>query len=212
MLASIGRNDAMFCVNVDNCCSPRRGAAPWRHTRVCLPEFDHKKGLFNSCYRFEFKMNVPTLSNLMEKIMRIVKESFALLLCLCLLALGNVAAAADRRCNVSTLVGPYGFTESGLIVGFGSYAAVGTLTSDGKGNFIGAFTESLNGAIGVATLTGSYQVAPDCTGTAILRDSFGRTGNRAFVILADAAEINYLFTDPGFVATGVAKKQEQRGK
>ena len=144
--------------------------------------------------------------------MRIEKANVALLLCICLLTFGDDAIAADRKCDVTTLQGSYGFTESGVVVGFGSYAAVGTLTADGKGNFVGAFTESFNGTIAAATLTGSYQVAPDCTGTAILRDSLGRTGNRAFVILADAAEINYLFTDPGFVATGVAKKQDRRVK
>jgi hypothetical protein len=144
--------------------------------------------------------------------MRNAKTNIAVLLGFCLLNFGNVASAGDRSCDVSTLHGSYGFTESGPIVGFGSYAAVGTLTSDGKGNFIGAFTESFNGAIAYATLTGTYQVAPDCTGTATLHDSFGRTGTRAFVILADAAEINYLFTDPGFVATGNAKKQDVRTK
>lgn len=144
--------------------------------------------------------------------MRNAKTNFAVLLGFCLLAFGTGASAGDRKCDVSTLQGSYGFTESGSIVGFGSYAAVGTLTSDAKGNFSGAFTESFNGAIASATLNGTYQVAPDCTGTATLHDSFGRTGNRAFVILADAAEINYLFTDPGFVATGIAKKQDVRTK
>ena len=144
--------------------------------------------------------------------MRISLNTVALLLGFSVLTQASIAQASDRRCDASTLHGSYGFTESGSIVGFGSYAAVGTLTSDGKGNFTGAFTESLNGLIGAATLTGTYQVMPDCTGSAVLRDSLGRVGTRSFVILADAAEVPYLFTDTGFVATGVAKKQGVRIK
>ena len=138
--------------------------------------------------------------------MQNLNNSIAALSGFCLLAVGSAAAASDHGCDVSTLQGTYGFSETGVVVGFGNYAAVGTLISDGKGNFTGAFTESFNGTIAPATLTGTYQVAPDCTGTAVLRDSFGRTGNRAFVILEDAAELDYLFTDAGFVATGSAKK------
>src|SRR5437763_80872 len=141
-----------------------------------------------------------------KRIMRITKTAVAGLLGFGLLAFGNASSAGDHGCDVATPQGSYGFSESGLIVGLGNYAAVGTLISDGKGNFTGAFTESFNGPIAPATLTGTYQVAPDCTGTAVLRDSFGRTGNRAFVILEDAAELDYLFTDAGFVATGSAKK------
>jgi hypothetical protein len=55
--------------------------------------------------------------------------------------------AADKGCERSTLRGSYGFSESGTIVGFGAYAAVGTLHGDGKGNLTGAFTESLNAPI-----------------------------------------------------------------
>jgi hypothetical protein len=72
----------------------------------------------------------------------------------------------------------------------------------------GVFAESAAGAIGSGiTFTGTYAVNQDCTGTAELTDSLGRTGTRAFVIVQEGKEIQYVFTDPGFVATGIAKKQ-----
>jgi hypothetical protein len=72
----------------------------------------------------------------------------------------------------------------------------------------GVFAESAAGSIASGiTFAGTYTVNPDCTGAAQLTDSLGRIGNRAFVIVQEGKEVQYLFTDPGFVVTGVAKKQ-----
>jgi uncharacterized protein YcfJ len=122
--------------------------------------------------------------------------------------LGAVAQQPRDRCRLSSAKGSYGFTETGTIVGFGAYAAVGTLVSDGVGGMSGVFAESAGGAIGSGiTFVGSYRVNADCTGTAELTDSVGRTGSRVFVIVREGKEIQYLFTDAGFVATGTARKQ-----
>jgi outer membrane lipoprotein SlyB len=122
--------------------------------------------------------------------------------------LGAVAQQPRDRCGLSSAKGSYGFTETGTIVGFGAYAAVGTIVSDGVGGMRGAFAESADGAIATGiTFAGTYRVNADCTGTAELADSAGRTGSRAFVIVQEGNEIQYFFTDAGFVATGTARKQ-----
>lgn len=140
-----------------------------------------------------------------------MKSWFAGLVCVSSIGVSAAVMAAPappETCKLSSAKGAYGFSESGSIVGFGPYAAVGTIVSDGAGNMKGIFSESAGGAIGSGiTFVGTYAVNPDCTGTAELTDSLGRTGTRAFVIVQQGKEIQYVFTDPGFVATGVAKKQ-----
>lgn len=142
-----------------------------------------------------------------------MKMSRAWLVLLGVLATVFVPISANAQdspgnCKLSSAKGAFGFSENGSILGFGLYASVGTIVSDGAGNMKGVFTESAGGIISSGiTFVGTYVINQDCTGTAVLTDSLGRVGHRAFVLVDQGKEFHYLFSDPGFIATGVAKKQ-----
>jgi hypothetical protein len=89
---------------------------------------------------------------------------------------------------------------TGTIVGVGPSSAVGTVTYDGKGNSVNTFTASVNGAIfrGV-TLTGTYTVNPDCTGS--LTQANG-TQHYDFVVSQGGARVDWIGTDSGEVLSG----------
>ena len=90
----------------------------------------------------------------------------------CIFALGlivSMAAPAHAEgppCSLRRAAGNWGFTDSGTVVGVGLRIAVGILTLDSAGNVVnGAATSSLNGSITNETVSGTYTVNPDCTGT-----------------------------------------------
>ena len=58
---------------------------------------------------------------------------------------------------------------NGTINGVGPAASVGRFTSDSAGNISGSQTRSLAGQIAEETLSGSYTVNPDCTGTEVIQ-------------------------------------------
>jgi hypothetical protein len=126
------------------------------------------------------------------------------------LSLPSYAGGDSRpRCDLSSIKGDYGFTDSGTMLGE-SFADVGRETSDGKGNLRGSATQNVAGAVQTVTFTGRYRVNSDCTGTATLTSVSGRTATRAFVIVDNCVEVDYLFTDAGIVGSGVAKKQNHK--
>jgi hypothetical protein len=60
---------------------------------------------------------------------------------------------------------------------------------DGRGNFSGTSTESVNGAIDRPTFTGTYTVKPDCTGSALLTFNDGGTAPLDFIIEDDGKQV-----------------------
>ena len=61
--------------------------------------------------------------------------------------------------------GSYALGIIGTVVSVGPVAGTGLLTSDGKGSFVGSETISYGVGPCVLTLTGTYSVNPDGTGT-----------------------------------------------
>jgi len=108
--------------------------------------------------------------------------------------------AAEALCPLqnATLRGTYLSHGTGIIVGVGPISAVGTATYDGNGNTTNTFTASLNGTIdkGV-TVTGTYTVNPDCTG------SLAQNGSHyEFVVAPDGSTVFWIATDTGLVFSG----------
>ena len=77
-----------------------------------------------------------------------------------------VPSAHAQQCSLAGAAGKYGFSDSGTIIRVGQRAAVGTLTFDAAGKISGSVTANLNGSVSQTTLSGTYNVEPDCTGTA----------------------------------------------
>ena len=93
-----------------------------------------------------------------------------------IVSLTATAQAGDAACSAVRAAGTYGVSDSGTVVGIGSRAAVALLTLDAAGNIKGKVTASLNGSVTNGTLSGTFTVNPDCTGTTTFGE-FDPSGN-----------------------------------
>lgn len=107
-----------------------------------------------------------------------------------------------RVCTNGFAEGRYGYTFNGSVVNAGTTTAVGVLTVKADGTLIFADTQSFNGQITRRNFTGTYQLNPDCTGTA--QFSTGLSGD--FVLTDDGREIRVIITTPGTIISGQGKK------
>ena len=95
----------------------------------------------------------------------------ALMIVLAILALGSapgaIAESRFRPCSNASLSGAYGFLHDGTdSTGAPATAAVTQITFDSTtGTFTGETTASHDGVIATESLTGTYAVASNCTGT-----------------------------------------------
>jgi hypothetical protein len=134
-----------------------------------------------------------------------------------ILVLIPIGARAQENdgCSIATLNGSFGIQVTGSIVAFGPVgpvAEVGIINFDGAGGASQTTTVSLNGTIvpNRSSLSGSYQVNPDCTGdlTLVLPVSLGvtTTSTSHFVIVEHGKEIRLVNTGAGRVLAGNARR------
>jgi hypothetical protein len=137
-------------------------------------------------------------------------------------SMAATAQSQDDSCSVTRAAGTYAVSDSGTIVGIGPRAAVALLTLDAEGSIKGNVTASLNGSVTTGTLSGTYTVSPDCTGTTTFSE-YDQSGNLlitatvALVWDADMSEFRFLFTSVELpngtslttVINGDAKKTDQ---
>jgi len=105
----------------------------------------------------------------------------------------------------------YAYTATGVIVTpaalAGPFAEVGTQTFDGQGHTTATATASQNGNIVQLTITGTYTVSPDCTGTLTLQVApIGITVPVFIVIDSSWNEFQAIETSPGVVITRIGHK------
>ena len=109
-------------------------------------------------------------------------------------------------CTNASISGSYGYTLSGWIFtstgGEYPFADFGTLTSNEKGSFSGTSTFSFDGTIQAPTVTGTYSVNSNCTGTATLKDSAGDVIVLSLVIADNGQSIQLVESDQGTVVSG----------
>jgi hypothetical protein len=99
--------------------------------------------------------------------LRIVRQALSVIPIAALYITLAQAAQADNSCSVANAAGDWGFTLTGVILpGPVSAAAIARITFDARGNITSA-TEARNVGGGFAneTITGSWTVNSDCTGT-----------------------------------------------
>lgn len=112
-------------------------------------------------------------------------------------------------CTLSTISGPYGYAISGLLSVSGKltpFADYGSLVADGNGSFTGFSSESTGGTIASRTLSGSYSINANCSGTATFTDSLGNTLHVAVTVVDNGGEIQFIQTDSGTVVSGTAQR------
>ena len=122
---------------------------------------------------------------------------------------GATSKAFSAQCPLgnATLAAPYIVFGTGTIIGKGPVTVVGVNTWDGQGNTTATYTASVNGNVypGV-TVTGSYTVSSDCTGS--VSESDGSHYN--FVALPDGNGTTWIQTDAGTVVSGTETRLRNR--
>lgn len=115
------------------------------------------------------------------------------------LCTGLAPAVQAQVCSRALAAGKYGVSDSGTVVSVGPRAATALLTLDAEGNITGKVTANVNGGVTHTTVSGTYTVNPDCTGTSRFGE-FDQSGNlilSATVELVwddDMREIRFVFT------------------
>jgi hypothetical protein len=108
------------------------------------------------------------------------------------------ARADEHSCSLARAAGTYGVSDSGTIVGLGPRAAIAQLTLDRAGSINGGVTASLNGTVSSSTLSGTYAINSDCTGSTTFGEYDGSgnlllTATVALVWDDDMREFRFLF-------------------
>jgi len=131
--------------------------------------------------------------------MNFLKISSIVLLFVAIFAVGSASAAS---CSDATLKGVYGSILSGFGGDGTPRASVGQATADGQGNLSGTYTKSKDGTILTGTVTGTYSVAKNCTGSWTTNDEDGETRHVNFVLDNSHKGWQAIQTDSGRVASG----------
>jgi hypothetical protein len=138
-------------------------------------------------------------------------RGFGMLLAVGLLAwgVGHPAPAwSHDSCSLKTLKGTYLFTCHG-VQGSGqtAFGAAGRETFHGDGTMDGVLTATDKDNVQHHySYPGTYTVNPDCTGTVTEGDEIIGVVHIDMYFAPDAAELDYVVTDPGFVDSYVERR------
>lgn len=134
------------------------------------------------------------------------------MLVVCLTTLFSSARAAEQskvesRCSLASFKGHFGFSLSGTNLTLNMpFAMVGRLSADGAGGFSGKATQSSGGRIipGM-TLKGTYKLAADCTGNAVIRlEGVPTQSSLDFVLVDNGKQLLFINLGEGTVEWGSA--------
>lgn len=120
-------------------------------------------------------------------------------------AVSGSAKPQATNCTTQTVSGSYGYAITGWTFdssgkGWG-YAESGKVVADGAGGLSSVATASQQGTIARGTLSGTYSVNSDCTGTVTFSNSGGQLN---FVVVASGREVDYVETQNNTVISGLA--------
>jgi len=135
------------------------------------------------------------------------------------LVLGGGVAQA-QSCDATALKGSFVFQMRGITYEQSYYGTttyqlttVGQVTSDGEGNLTGKDTFNYDGTLARRTVTGTYTVNEDCTGSVTITGDF-KYGSETYKLefnadfyMLSADEFELTTIDGGFVMTGTLKRQ-----
>jgi len=138
----------------------------------------------------------------------------AILVCMAAAMVTPVALAQSPAFNNGSLKGSYGFlmakwTSDSTI---NASAVLGVVSFDGVGNVSGSFTDNSAGTITTGTLSGTYSVKSNGTGSMTLTPSGGKNVTMALVIDASSKNLQLMRTNcdttcSNYVSSGTAIAQ-----
>jgi len=127
-----------------------------------------------------------------------------------------------ESCSVHALKGTFGVLEQGTILATlpdlppppVAFSNVALATYDGRGHFSGTFTASDSGFISEGMFSGTYTVTADCTYSdqfTIASSPVAAHHTGAIVGNGLEQEIHFIYSDPGMVIKGTAKRTPPQG-
>lgn len=123
------------------------------------------------------------------------------------------AQETESGCSLSSLKGSYGLDRQGTLVtsilGLPAPAPWGEVAFedfDGAGTFSGKATVDAGGVVVSGTVTGTYTVNRDCTGTKTVKTSIGVTVHEAIIVTGGGQRMIGTQTDPWAVVQTKAEK------
>jgi len=114
------------------------------------------------------------------------------------------AAQGTATCTDKGVKHTYSMELTGTDLSIGQVAAVGQLVLNGKGSISGTVTLSLYGTIvNDVSVTGTYSISSNCTGTATITPSGESAINLSLVLVSTDKEIMAIETDNNTVVSGI---------
>jgi hypothetical protein len=122
---------------------------------------------------------------------------------------GYALAQGTVTCTLEGVKGTYGYYGSGWQTSPTQYptAIAGQVTTDGLGNLKGFQTGSAAGTILYLTVSGTYTVNSDCTGTTTTTTSLGITAHSNSILVNSGRTVFQIGTDAGTIGYSVGQKQ-----
>ena len=117
-------------------------------------------------------------------------------------------SALPTACAVSSLSGLFSFNANGWALSGSNISGLADLTGlfqfDGAGNLTANWTTTVNGKATTTTGNGTYALgsSTNCTGTASLTDSAGKTYSFNYVITVAGADLQILGSNSQIIFTG----------
>lgn len=130
-------------------------------------------------------------------------------------AAGQITRQELTHCTLASVKGVYSFAASGSFYAAGAevgdFAGLGRIQFDGRGHATESFSSSFNGSQSADIQTATYTVNADCTGTYTSTHPNGQVDHVNTVLVEGGAEIKFIVTDAGAVASGTVDKQATEG-
>ena len=118
-----------------------------------------------------------------------------------------VAQGSTIVCTDLGVKRSYSVQLTGSVVSVGQVATSGRLTLNGTGDVTGTVTESVNGTIHNAlSVTGTYSINSDCTGTATITPSGQSPINLTLLVVNLDKEIMAIETDTNTIVSGTLQQ------
>ncbi len=119
---------------------------------------------------------------------------------------GYAVAQGKATCTNAGIKNTFGFRGGGYTSALVPNAFAGQVKVDGLGGITGSESASFGGTIESFSLTGSYSVNSNCTGTATFNGSGGEVAHTYFVIVNSGQSIMQIQTDANTINTIFVQK------
>ncbi len=126
---------------------------------------------------------------------------------LTLIAVFALSLAAWGSCSNANIKGNYGYGGTDTDTSGNLQASIGHITANGQGTFTGTQTQSVEGTVSTSSVTGTYTVNADCTGSGTVTRKGKNASHYDLTVLSGGKRIQTVTTDSGIIGISNADAQ-----